>query len=109
MTGYHRTTSELERKNSLMELIYGANFKYEIRGFQIGITAVQQAYDAHYQRSDQLMNKYQFAGKELLNLSADYSYIFRNVSLYGEVAQSKIGRASCRDRVYMRGAEVCFR
>ncbi|WP_417265863.1 hypothetical protein [Brumimicrobium sp.] len=93
MTGYHRTTSELERKNSLMELIYGANFKYEIRGFQIGITAVQQAYDAHYQRSDQLMNKYQFAGKELLNLSADYSYIFRNVSLYGEVAQSRSSNA----------------
>ncbi|HLV42865.1 MAG TPA: helix-hairpin-helix domain-containing protein [Brumimicrobium sp.] len=89
MTGYHRTTSELERKNSLMELIYGANVKYETRSFQIGISAVQHAYDAFYQRSDQLMNKYQFAGKELLNLSADYSYIFRNVSLYGEVAQSR--------------------
>src|SRR5690554_7299135 len=39
------------------------------------------------------MNKYQFAGKELLNLSADYSYIFRNVSLYGEVAQSRSSNA----------------
>lgn len=93
MTGNHRTTSELERKNSLMEMIYGANVKYESRNFQVGVTAVQQAYDAFYQRSDQLMNKYQFAGKELLNLSADYSYIYRNLSIYGEVAQSRSSNA----------------
>ncbi len=93
MSGYHRTTSELERKNSLMEMIYGANVKYESRSFQVGFTAVQQAYDAHYQRSNQLMNKYQFAGKELLNLSADYSYIYRNLSVYGEVAQSRSSNA----------------
>ncbi|PWH87017.1 helix-hairpin-helix domain-containing protein [Brumimicrobium oceani] len=89
MSGYHRTSSELDRKNSLMELIYGANFKYESRNFHVGISAVQQSYDAYYQRVDRLVNKYQFAGKELLNLSADYSYIFRNLSIYGEIAQSK--------------------
>lgn len=93
MTGYHRTTSELDRKNNLMELIYGANFKYEIRNFHIGISAIQQAYNAYYQRPPQLINKYQFAGKELLNLSADYSYIYRNVSLFGEVVQSRDSKA----------------
>jgi hypothetical protein len=89
MSGYHRTTSELERKNSLMEMVYGANVKYESRSFQIGVTAVQQAYDAYYERADRLVNKYQFAGKELTNLSADYSYIYRSLSIYGEVAQSR--------------------
>ncbi len=89
MSGYHRTTSELERKNSLQELIYGANFKYEIRNFQVGISAIQQTYDTYYQRDDRLVNKYQFKGKELLSLSADYSYIYRNISIFGEVAQSR--------------------
>ena len=93
MTGYHRTTTEIERKNSLMELVYGANAKFETRSFQIGITAVQQAYDTYYERADRLMNKYQFAGKQLLNLSADYSYIFRNLSVFGEVAQSRSSNA----------------
>jgi hypothetical protein len=93
MSGYHRTTTELERKNSLMELIYGANVKYENRNLQIGITAVQHAYDTYYQRADRLVNKYQFAGKELLNLSADYSYIFRNLSIFGEIAQSRSSNA----------------
>lgn len=89
MSGYHRTTSELEKKNSLMEFIYGANLKYETRNFEVGITAVQQAYDAHYERAPQLINKYQFKGKELLNLSANYSYLIGNISLFGEVAQSR--------------------
>lgn len=93
MSGYHRTTSEIERKNSLMEMIYGANVKYESRNFQIGISAIQHAYDAYYERADRLMNKYQFKGKELLNLSADYSYIIRNLSLYGEIAQSRSSNA----------------
>lgn len=88
MSGYHRTTSELNRKNSMNELIYGANLKYETRNFQVGVSAIQQAYDAYYKRSEQLMNKYQFEGKELLNLSADYSYLIGNVNLYGEIAHS---------------------
>lgn len=88
MSGYHRTTSEINRKNSMNELIYGANFKYETRNFQVGVSAIQQAYDAHYKRSDQLMNKYQFEGTNLLNLSADYSYLIRNVNIFGEIAHS---------------------
>ncbi|MFA5575104.1 MAG: helix-hairpin-helix domain-containing protein [Brumimicrobium sp.] len=88
MSGYHRTTSELNRKNSINEFIYGANLKYETRNLQIGVSAIQQTYDLHIEREESLVNKYQFKGKELLNLSADYSYIIRNVSLYGEVAQS---------------------
>lgn len=88
MTGNHRTTSELARKNSLKELIYGANLKYQTRIFQVGVSAVHQSYDAYYQREDRLINKYQFRGESLLNLSADYTLVLRNISLFGEVAYS---------------------
>lgn len=93
LTGYHRTTSELDRKNSVKELIYGANLKYEIRNLQIGITAVHQGYNTFFQRSDRLANRYRFSGKNLVNLSADYAYVFRNLSLFGEVAQSRDSKA----------------
>lgn len=93
MSGYHRTTSELDRKHSLKELIYGANFKYENRNFEIGITAVQQGYNQFYQRENSLANRYRFSGKNLLNLSADYAWVYRNLSLYGEVAQSRDSKA----------------
>lgn len=93
MTGYHRTTSEIDRKNSLKELIYGANLKYENRNFEVGITAVEQGYNTYYQRSDLLANRYRFSGKNLLNLSVDYSYVYRNLSIYGEAAQSRDSKA----------------
>lgn len=92
-SGYHRTTSELDKKQSIKELIYGANLKYETRNFQVGVSAIQQAYDTYYKRRESLVNKYQFEGKDLLNLSADYSYIIRNVSLFGEVAYSQSSNA----------------
>ncbi len=88
LSGYHRTTSELARKNSLQETVLGSNLKYENRGFQAGVSAVRQSFDAIYKRDDQLRNKYEFAGDELINLSADYSYMRRNISVFGEVAQS---------------------
>ncbi len=88
LSGYHRTTSELARKNSLQETVLGSNLKYEYRGFQVGVSAVRQSFDAIYERDDQLRNKYEFAGNELTNLSADYSYMRRNISVFGEVAQS---------------------
>lgn len=104
MSGYHRTTSEINRKNSLQELIYGANLKYETRSFQVGVSAIQQGYDAYYKRSDQLMNKYQFEGKNLLNLSADYSYIIGNVNIFGEVAHS----GSSNALAFLQGLSVAL-
>lgn len=93
LSGYHRTTSELARKNSLEETVIGSNFKYEYRGFQAGVSAIRLGLDAPYQRDDQLRNKYEFQGEELVSLSADYSYIMRNLSVFGEVAQSRSSNA----------------
>ena len=88
LTGFHRTNSELERKNSVMETIFGANVKYETRSLQVGVTAVQQAYDTPFERDFRNYNQFEFRGDELLNLSVDYSYVFRNLNVYGEVARS---------------------
>lgn len=93
LSGYHRTTSELARRNSLQETVIGSNFKYEYRGFQAGVSAIRLGFDAPYQRDDQLRNKYEFKGEELVSLSADYSYIMRNLSVFGEVAQSRSSNA----------------
>ena len=104
LSGYHRTTSQLERKNSLMELIYGGHLKYENRGLKIGVSAIQQGYDSYYQREDRLVNKYEFRGKELLSLSADYSYIYRSLSVFGEVAQSRSSNAVA----FLQGVSVAI-
>ena len=89
LSGLHRTTSELERKNSLQERIYGANLKYVRGGFNAGVSAIQHEYDTPIQRADRPVNEYEFSGDELTVLSADYSYIVRNLSFFGEAAQSR--------------------
>ena len=89
LTGLHRTTSELERKNSLTETIFGANFRYQNKGFQAGVTAINQSYDTPLERADRPVNQYEFSGDQLTNLTADYSYVYRNLNVFGEVAQSR--------------------
>ncbi len=104
LSGFHRTTSELERKNSLQETVLGSNLKYEYRGFQVGVSAITQRFDLPYARADRLVNKYEFGGDELTNISADYSYIYRNLSIFGEVSQSRSSNAVA----VLQGASVAL-
>lgn len=88
LTGLHRTTSEIARKNSLQETIFGSYLKYQTRSLQFGFGAVQQIYDTPLERDLRPYNQFEFRGDQLLNLSADYAYVYRNVNLFGEVARS---------------------
>lgn len=89
LTGLHRTTSEIERKNSIQETIYGANLNYSTKRLHVGVSAINQMYDTPLERADRPVNQYEFSGNELLSLSADYSYLYKNWSVFGEVAQSR--------------------
>ncbi|OPZ98101.1 MAG: hypothetical protein BWY70_01319 [Bacteroidetes bacterium ADurb.Bin408] len=98
-TGYHRTPSELEKKHSLGELIYGGNLTYRRRAFSVGATAVRTELSHELNRDLYLYNQFDFSGKENLNTGIDYSYIFRNISFFGEVSRSQNGALG-----YLNGA-----
>lgn len=86
LTGMHRTTSEIAKRQSLGEIVAGGNLKYEKRNFNVGVAAVYQGYDQPYNRDIQPYNQYDFRGKQHVNLSADYNYVWRNFNVFGEVA-----------------------
>lgn len=86
LTGLHRTTSEIAKRNSFGEIIFGANPRYEKRNFNVGAAAVFQGYDHQYIRAIKPYNQYDFRGKNHILLSADYNYVWRNINLFGEVA-----------------------
>lgn len=88
LTGLHRTTAEVARKRSLQETIFGSYLKYQTRSLQFGFGAVQQLYDAPLERDLRPYNQFEFSGNQLLNLSADYAYVFRNLNVFGEIARS---------------------
>lgn len=88
LTGFHRTYKEIAKKDVLSERIVGGNLRYISRGFNFGIAAVNQTYDKVFSKSVSTYNQYDFRGKGLTSLSADYSFIRKNFNFFGELSHS---------------------
>lgn len=86
LTGFHRTNSEIARKGSLTEYIYGGNLRYEKRNLHVGVAAVQWGYNKEFNKPILPYNQFDFRGKNTTSLSADYSYVIRNFHFFGEAS-----------------------
>lgn len=91
MTGLHRTTSEIARKNALQERIFGSYLQYKTAALQIGISAVHHSYDKVFERALQPYNQFDFRGRNLMNIGLDYNYVYKNTNFFGEVVRSGSG------------------
>jgi hypothetical protein len=87
LTGFHRTNSEIAKKDVLNERIFGGNLRYRKGSFTVGVAAINQGYDKVYSKSIQTYNQFDFRGKNTTSLSADYSYVWKNFNFFGEIAQ----------------------
>ena len=86
--GLHRTNSEIGKRHTLNESIFGANFQYKTRSFQVGLAAVYQGYDKPFAKDTFAYNQFDFRGESTIGISADYSWVFRNFNFFGEVSTS---------------------
>ena len=86
MTGLHRTTNEIARKNEITEKIGGLNLKYKFKSFQCGVASVYQGYDFIYSKQYQPYNQFDFRGRSLVSTSGDYSWVIRNFNFFGEIS-----------------------
>lgn len=86
LTGFHRTNSEIDKKNGLTEMIYGGNLRYENRGLHLGVAGVSYGYDKEYSKAIQPYNQFDFKGKNTFAGSVDYSYVFKNFQFFGEAS-----------------------
>lgn len=93
LSGLHRTNSELNNKNTLQENIAGANLRYQKGSFNAGVAGVYMGYDSPLIRDTVPYNRFDFRGKSTIGLSADYSWTFRNLNIYGEIANSTHSKA----------------
>ncbi len=91
-TGYHRTPGELEDKNVLPLRVMGGNLTYRgKKHLKLGLTAVNYLFGADVNKAERLYNTYEFRGRELTNIGADYQYSAHSLYLFGEVARSSNG------------------
>ena len=83
-TGYHRTASEIAKKNNLTETLAGMHIKAGFSKVDIGVTAVAGKFSIPLLAGDELYKLYAFEGSSFLNFGSDYSYTFKNFHLFGE-------------------------
>jgi len=88
MSGLHRTTSEIGRKGSLKETIFGGNIRYDYANLHVGLAAVNWRYDKVFDKPMLPYNQFDFRGDNTTSLSADYSYVFRNFLFFGELSHA---------------------
>ncbi|MEM9546488.1 MAG: helix-hairpin-helix domain-containing protein [Bacteroidota bacterium] len=89
--GFHRTTSEINNENRISQQAYGGILKYKKRNFSLAFNGIQQNFSIPLSNDDALYRKYRFSGDQLTNLSADFSYRYKNFNSFGEVARSDNG------------------
>ncbi|MDH7461924.1 hypothetical protein QEG73_11575 [Chitinophagaceae bacterium 26-R-25] len=88
-SGYHRTSAELSDKNSLRQIAGGASARYKKYNWHIAANAVLYRFSKEFQKEDKPYNLYALSGKNWGNASVDYSYTYRNMHLFGEIAADK--------------------
>ena len=88
-SGYHRSLSELKNRNNLEMVIIGSNIRYSISKGHLGLNSIQYFFSKNFRISDKPYDLFSIDGNRWANLSVDYSYTFRNIHLFGEVATDK--------------------
>lgn len=92
-TGYHRTGSELTKRNIVKELVCGGNISLTMAptqqfGFKTGITGAYVQYSARVMPRVYTYNQFNFTGNKNFTLGLDLQVRYRRIYLFGEASRS---------------------
>lgn len=92
-TGFHRTAAELADRHALQESVAGGNLGYLSHNgnLALGFTAVGTHYGTPLLKRAEAYNRFEFSGQNNLAMGAHYSYVWRNLLLFGETARTSGG------------------
>ena len=90
-SGYHRTLTEIEDKNSLRHSVAGGIFTCFAGRLRFGLNLLYERFQYPFVRGNQLYQKYLFSGTENFNASMDYRWVKGKYQFYGEGAVSRSG------------------
>jgi len=90
-SGYHRTESEIAKRGTLGEHLYGGNLQWNRKAIHIGMTASRTVFSIPLQPQENVYNAYVFRGKMNTNAGVDFSYCWRMLLFYGEGSLSQGG------------------
>ncbi len=91
-SGYHRTTSEIQKKHNTSQMVTGGNLRYFNRGFHIGSTYIFSSFNRTLApNTESAFRKYNPSGKYFWNVGIDYGYLCHKFSFDGETATGDCG------------------
>ncbi len=86
--GLHRNQAEIEDKNQLLEIKFGANVQYGKKDKHIGLNVMHTQFDKELKSKVKAYNQFKTVGKSFTNASLDYSYMLGTFHFFGEEAFS---------------------
>lgn len=92
--GYHRNNAELEDRRNLNQFAMGGNIVYNYNRGHIGLNTVMYRYGLPVEKRSEPYNLYSWRGRSWQNASVDYSYTWRNLHFFGEVAADQSGHGA---------------
>ncbi len=99
-SGYHRTQSEIARKNNTLQTLWGGNIAYRQGQFRIGVTAVYNSYNRQLNPdTTTLYRRYAAMGNRFWNIGAEYSYLSPRIAFAGETATGNTGGIATLNRL----------
>ncbi len=93
-SGLHRTSSEIADQNTVHLMTTGASLQYNRPTVHLGFNGLYQRLDKPLTPTLAPYNQFYFTGTQLVNLSVDYSFLYRNLNFFGETARSDNGAIS---------------
>lgn len=89
-SGYHRTLSEMNRRRNTSQMLVGGHFNWAANGYHIGLTGLYASFDRKLNMSKgQEYRRWYPYGYDITNLSIDYGYLSRKLTISGETATDK--------------------
>jgi competence ComEA-like helix-hairpin-helix protein len=90
-SGFHRTISEIDRKNSLNQTTFGGRIRARIPYGFVGVTGFFNRFDQPVAAGSQPYQIYNFSGTDLSGYAADYRLLIGPAIAFGEFATTDNG------------------
>ena len=86
-SGYHRTQSEMDKKNNASQFTGGMNMQYSATHYYLGATAAYTSFNRDlHPNTATLYRRYYAYGRDFWNIGANYGLLLGPLTFHGETA-----------------------
>ena len=90
-SGYHRTPSELAKRNAIRQQVFGGHVCYAGPNFEVGYTLYHLRLGTSLELKPSKYNQFYFHGDRLTDMGLDFRWITDKSAFFGELSRSDNG------------------